>query len=251
MSIPAFYINLDRDTSRRELLEKEVARAGISAERLKAVDGRALPDWLKPYYDERLTPGEVGCSASHLVIYKSILDRGLPHALVLEDDARIADHFLATVERAIRRAPVDWDVIRLIDSSSRQRQVLAHLGGGRTLVRYLRIPRSTTAMIVSAAGARKLLTQRLVKEPIDVEIRWAWQLDLNVFGVEPPPVSQASERDLASTIPVRSRPAKFNYLQRLGFNIRKMGFANYLRCCLGRSASRSDQRGSHIRVLHI
>ena len=95
--IPAFYINLERDLIRRELLEKELARAGISAERVAAVDGRAVPAWLKPFYDERMAPGEVGCSSSHLIICKTIVEKGLPFALVLEDDARLADDCLATI----------------------------------------------------------------------------------------------------------------------------------------------------------
>ena len=231
--IPAFYINLERDLIRRELLEKELARAGISAERVAAVDGRAVPAWLKPFYDERMAPGEVGCSSSHLIICKTIVEKGLPFALVLEDDARLADDCLATIKSAIQMAPQDWDVIRLVESSPRSSQVLARVAGGRTLVRYLRIPRSTTGLIVSASGAKKLLTRRLIKEPIDVEIRWPWQLDLNVYGIEPPLVIQASGVDLATTIPVRSRPKKLNQLRRMRFNIRKMGLLDYLCCQLG------------------
>jgi glycosyl transferase family 25 len=246
LSIPAFYINLDRDSIRRELLEKELARAGIAAERISAVDGRAVPDWLKSFYDGQMTPGEVGCSASHLAVYKTIRERGLPFALVLEDDARLADDFLSTIVSAIRMAPREWDVIRLIESS-KPSQTVAKVGDSRTIVRYLRIPRSTTGLIVSARGAAKLLTRRLIKEPIDVEIRWPWQLDLNVYGIEPPLIIQASATDLATTIPVRSRPEKFNQVRRLSFNIRKMGFADYLLCRFGfqrRYAEQADARDS-------
>jgi glycosyl transferase, family 25 len=232
-SIPAFYINLDRDLIRRELLEKELSRTAISAERVSAVDGRAVPDWLRPFYDERMGPGEVGCSASHLTICRMIIERGLPFALVLEDDARLDKDCLTVIQNAIQQAPPDWDIIRLIEASPGRSQALAEIGGKRTLVRYLRIPRSTTGLVVSAAGANKLLTPRLVKEPIDVEIRWPWQLDLNVYGIDPPPVDQVSGFDLETTIDARSRPQKFNQLHRMKFNIRKMGLANYLAFCLG------------------
>lgn len=233
-SLPAFFINLDRDLDRRALLEKELEQADISAERIAAVDGRAVPDFLKPFYDGRMSAGEVGCSASHLLICKTIIDRDLPFALVLEDDARFAEDIRSTIMSAVRMAPQDWDIIRLIESSPCPVQTLADLGGRRHLVRFLKIPRSTTGLIVSASGAKKLLTRRLIKEPIDVEIRWPWQLDLNVYGIDPPLMVQASEIDLASTIPVRSRPKKFNQLRRMVFNIRKMGFAQYLICQIGR-----------------
>lgn len=243
-SVPAFYINLNRDLDRRQLLEKELARAGISAERIAGVNGRAVPNWLRPFYDDRMGPGEVGCSASHLTICRVIVDRGLPFALVLEDDARLAGGFLTFVENAIRMAPPDWDVIRLIETSQPS-QVLAQIGGGRRLVRYLKIPRSTTGLIISRSGAEKLLTPRLVKEPIDVEIRWPWQLNLNVYGIDPPPVTQASGVDLETTIAARSRPRKFNQIRRMMFNIEKMGFANYFTCRFG-SRSRIARSGKRI-----
>jgi len=231
--MPAFYINLDEDMDRRALLEAELSRAGIQAERVAAVLGRAVPDWLQSFYDERLAPGEVGCSASHLVICTNIIERQLPYALVLEDDARLASDMKAVIQRAVELAPQGWDIIRLIETSKDRVQVLAAVGEGRNLVRYLRIPRSTTGMIVSASGARKLLSRRLIKEPIDVEIRWPWQLGLDVYGIDPPVVEQASEKSLPTTIPHRSMPRKYNQLRRMIFNIRKMGLSEYLACRFG------------------
>lgn len=234
---PAFFINLDRDASRRELMEAELARAGIAAESLSAVEGRAVPACLRPYYAEMLSDGEVGCSASHLLICKSIIERGLRFALVFEDDARFAANSVEAIRSAINSAPAGWDIIRLVESSSQPFQVVASLGTGRFLVRYLRIPRSTTGLIVSASGAVKLLAPRTIREPIDVEIRWPWQLDLNVYGIEAPIVTQASGRDLETTIPVRSRIRKLNQLRRLAFNVRKMGVLGYACCRLERSGT--------------
>ena len=228
--IPIFFINLDRDEFRRELIEGELVRAGLVGERLSAINGRSVPEWLRSYYDHDLADAEVGCSASHLVICKEILERGLPYALTFEDDAHLAEHSKTIIESAIANAPEGWDVIRLVESSSQPFQAVADLGIGRSLVRYLRVPRSTTGIIVSAAGARKLLSPRIIREPIDVEIRWPWQLDLNVYGIEAPIVIQKSGVSLETTIPLRKRPKKFNQLQRLAFNVRKFGPADYLRC---------------------
>ena len=233
-TISAFFINLDRDKIRHEIMEGELACAGIVAERSPAVEGRAVPGFLRSYYGEKLSDGEVGCSASHLVLYKTILDRGLPFALIFEDDARLAPKSAEVIRSTVSMAPPNWDVIRLVETSSQPFQVIANLERGRSLVRYLRVPRSTTGLLVSASGARKLLAFRTVTEPIDVEIRWPWQLDLNVYGIEPPIVTQASGLDLESAIPIRSLPRKLNQLQRLAFNVRKMGPLDYLRCRLGR-----------------
>lgn len=228
--IPAFYINLDRDVSRRARLEAELTNCRLSAERIPAVDGRAVPDWLQSFYDDRMEPGEVGCSASHLTIYRIIVERNLPFALILEDDARIETDSLGAIEAAAKMAPHGWDIIRLIETSSRPTQRIVEIDQRRTLVRYLRVPRSTTGLVVSQSGARKLLTPRLVKEPIDVEIRWPWQLDLNVYGIHPPPITQASGAEIETTIPIKSLPKKYNQLRRVIFNIQKMGLASYLAC---------------------
>jgi glycosyl transferase, family 25 len=231
--IPAFYINLDRDSLRKTRLEEELSRVGLSAERVSAVDGRAVPNWLQTFYDNRMGPGEVGCSASHLTICRIIVEKNIPFALILEDDARLDNELLAMINEAVDKAPRNWDIIRLIESSSRPVQYINSVGRGKSLVRYLRVPRSTTGLIVSHSGARKLLTPRLIKQPIDVEIRWPWQLDLNVYGIEPPPVTQASGNEVESTIPSRSRPKKNNQLRRMVFNIRKMGLISYAACISG------------------
>lgn len=229
-TITAFFINLDRDKTRREMMEDELARVGIVAERQSAIVGRGVPDFLQSYYGAKLSDGEVGCSASHLVLCKTLLDRSLPFALIFEDDARLSPLTAKIISSAVSMAPGGWDVIRLVESSSQPFQVVAELAEGRSLVRYLRVPRSTTGLLVSASGAQKLLTPRTVTEPIDVEIRWPWQLDLNVYGIEPPIVTQASGLEFESAISIRSLPRKLNQLRRLGFNIKKMGLLNYLRC---------------------
>ena len=77
-------------------METQLERAGLEYEIVAATDGRDLttgdlerlvdpalarraPRWLRP--------GAIGCALSHLDVYQSIIDQGLEHALVLEDDA--------------------------------------------------------------------------------------------------------------------------------------------------------------------
>ena len=72
-----FYINLERRTDRREKIEGELTRYGIytgytTVERFPAID----------------TPGRgiVGCTYSHLAVYKLAKERGYKNVLILEDD---------------------------------------------------------------------------------------------------------------------------------------------------------------------
>ena len=67
-----FYINLDKRTDRKEEIEGELERMGLSAERYSAIH----------------TPhsGIVGCGYSHLNVLKLARDQKLKNVLILEDD---------------------------------------------------------------------------------------------------------------------------------------------------------------------
>jgi len=141
MKIPAFYINLDSDASRRQRIERELERAGLKAERLAGVNGVDVPPLLERFFFENgapasnLTPGEVGCYASHLKAMQLVLHRGLDWALILEDDARLHTRLAEIIESAIERVPAGWDFIKLC-RYSRAVRPLRKLAAGRMLVRY-------------------------------------------------------------------------------------------------------------------
>ncbi len=65
--LPILFINRTQDRERRRCLEGELAGAGVSAERIAAVEGLAVPPELASYFWDsdrsasRLSPGEVGC----------------------------------------------------------------------------------------------------------------------------------------------------------------------------------------------
>lgn len=66
-----FYINLDRRTDRRDLIEMDLAKIGLNAERFPGI----------PF-----EPGIVGCGKSHLAVMKMAKERGYKNVLILEDD---------------------------------------------------------------------------------------------------------------------------------------------------------------------
>lgn len=103
------YINLDRAVTRRQLLERQLAQAGLSAryERFAAIEGEKVS-----YGPEKL-PGSaaLGCTLSHLSVIKKYPDPDR-HLHVIEDDAllhpeigRVFDSFLEL------RAPDEWDLL--------------------------------------------------------------------------------------------------------------------------------------------
>jgi GR25 family glycosyltransferase involved in LPS biosynthesis len=92
-----FYINLNRRTDRRELVEEEFKRIGLEVERFPAVE---------------YTPGAIGCNLSHIEVLKLAKSRGYESVMIFEDDFE----FLISKEewnQQISRLPTSYDVVML------------------------------------------------------------------------------------------------------------------------------------------
>lgn len=91
-----FVINLAKDRARRESIENQLGDLGVSFEFITGVYGASLSEGeRKAHYrpakafrrcGRPLTPSEIGCALSHVHVYRQIIDRNLPLALILEDD---------------------------------------------------------------------------------------------------------------------------------------------------------------------
>jgi len=215
-----FVINLDRDRNRLARMVVEAQRVGISFERFVAVDGNRLEADLRDQffsadgpYESAFTAGEIGCYASHLRIHRLLeSDKTGEAALILEDDVRLADDLVVTIEAAMSCAP-EWDVIRLSNPTKTVILPVAPLGGGREVVRYWTVPNGTGAYLISRTGAIKFAeayTKRTL--PIDEDLRRPWRSGLNTYGVLPPPVeadisepSQIDKMGRDRRVPARAR----------------------------------------------
>ena len=100
-----YYVNLDRRPDRKKHFEAQVpwatrvrARDGLEAET------RSLFD---PYVT--LKPGEYGCAASHVDVWRLIARGEDAGAFVFEDDANISEGFYKTFERL--ELPNDAEVV--------------------------------------------------------------------------------------------------------------------------------------------
>lgn len=97
--VRAFVINLRRSVERRRHMEMQVA--GLDHEFVEAVDGREL-DLSDPVYRRGMWPGEAGAGESHLKVYRRVLEDGLSHALVLEDDVILPSDLNLLLDGLIR-----------------------------------------------------------------------------------------------------------------------------------------------------
>lgn len=170
---------------------------GDRFERLEAVTPENVPLSVLTQFSQDLTPGEKGCYASHLLVARLILQRKLPFAVVLEDDVEFAADAIENIEDAIGRLR-SWDIIGLSGAKQHPHRRVAALRT-RSLVRFFRFPKVTAGYVMSASGARKLLRRRGRRRPIDVDIRYGWEMALDRYGIFPPPVRQVG--GFGSSIP--------------------------------------------------
>lgn len=102
-----------------------------------------------------LAVGEVGCSLSHQLMYRTLLASSNNYALVLEDDAVIDSKGLTELERHIEY--LDFDVITLYTESGTVKAKPKFRLGTTNLHEAVEAPTQTVAYFVSRAGAKKLL----------------------------------------------------------------------------------------------
>lgn len=170
--IPVYVINLVRAHDRRAWMEGELARIGVAASFVAAVDSRGFGPECRAWLANRagsyhLSAGEAALVLSHRKVWRAFLAGGARYALVLEDDVHLGRDFAALVA-------ADWsqwafDVVKLETVNlrvwlSRRRWPLP----GRELRQIDSVHYASAAYIVSAAGARKLMRRtQTTFEPVD------------------------------------------------------------------------------------
>ena len=129
--VPVFWINLDRSTARRAQMEAQFAAHGVRHTRVRAVDGRTLfADESSPgaraardrcvelppggAAELENSPGELGCTLSHVLCCVAALRAGHERALVMEDDIHLdyVGRWATSLDEVAAAAPGDWDVLQ-------------------------------------------------------------------------------------------------------------------------------------------
>lgn len=117
--LPVFVINMDRSVERLVRMSAQLGEAGITFERMAAVDGNCLTDrerelWgnARPREGKPWLAGQIGCFQSHLETWKQIGRVSAAAALVLEDDVHLAPSIAAFCADASWMPP-NADIVRI------------------------------------------------------------------------------------------------------------------------------------------
>lgn len=160
---PLFILTLRGDEARRAALVGWLDRRGIGHELFFGVDGRGglASEWEAQIdraaaavrLGRAMGDGEFACALSHQEIYRAVLERGLPGAVVLEDDAVPGDGLSGFLkDRGYLRAPI----VLLDHSNTRVRGAPVELGRGVRGHPVALPPFRTTGYTISAQAARQM-----------------------------------------------------------------------------------------------
>lgn len=197
---PIIVINLDRSAVRMRETSHNLADNNLSCVRFAAVDGEAMSPSLVAQlttghgFKRALTRAEVGCFASHLLVWHCIAQAGCPRVIVLEDDARLISDARARLE-ALARDKGAWDILKLC-------YPVRNLSQESAIVTFAnRIPVGTTGYaITSNAAAWLVATMVPFGKPVDIALKTWWEHGLSVGVAVPPIGAPAKTHKATSTI---------------------------------------------------
>jgi glycosyl transferase family 25 len=161
--IPVYVLNLSRSPERRAFMAEGLLRAGVVADFVAAVDGRARRLPRHP----RLSTAETALILSHRKAWRRLLASTAEYAVVLEDDAHLGDGFAALLGADWGR--LRFDVVKLETSFDRVWLARRRLDLGDRALRRLGAEHLCAAgYLISRAGALKLIeATRALSAPVD------------------------------------------------------------------------------------
>lgn len=155
------------------------------------------PERARRHHGRELSPGELGCFASHVELWRWLAEQGDDRPLlVLEDDLIIDPVFFSRME-AVTAAFAPYDYLRLYAKvPAGMRRVGSFLD--RHVAQFSGRAYGTQAYLISPSGAKRFLESiKDVVRPVDDEIDRFWAHKLPTLMIFPAPVI---EIDRGSTI---------------------------------------------------
>lgn len=129
---PVLWINLDTETDRQDHMNGLFDYYGIENTRISAIDARGDNDateFLHGRFPDLLTPGELGCTMSHLKAIKHFYyETDLDYIIICEDDIVFdtVQYWPFTWSGYLSSVPYDWDVLQCAITSTKNLRANLH-----------------------------------------------------------------------------------------------------------------------------
>jgi GR25 family glycosyltransferase involved in LPS biosynthesis len=175
---PVIILSLKRRSEeRRQAVLQECARVGFnSVSVFDAIDGSNIDEWalkqsLAGVLDPAaaLTPGQLGCLASHVAIWRSLKSNGW--TIVIEDDCRFHPNFThEKLQELVKSIPAQAMMLRLAYLAAGP--FAAHIGPVVNNWRQLSGPVFSTVAYAVHNSIIPLLLSYARKQPVDCQLPW-------------------------------------------------------------------------------
>ncbi len=192
-----FIINLASSIERRDHISQQLNALSLPFEVFSAVDGRVSPPHplLRHYNDElsqtyrakTLTAGQLGCYASHFLLWEKCVELNQP-IIIIEDDALLFKEPILNFMQAISELPKDIECVRLFKNKRRKFSSYTVLECPSTSIqKFTKGHMSTTGYFLTPSGAKKLLQHS--KEwymAVDIFMDRFWVNGVECYGTKEP-----------------------------------------------------------------
>lgn len=222
-------------------LRSAAARRAAFAERAKAIalrwrffdacaglaDGMEIDELaVRRAKGRALTPGEIGCYASHFSIWREMLNRDVRQAIVLEDDTLVDWAYLERLA-ATDLGALGIDYLRLYSKRPTWQRVVRRdfLQHSRAVVELIGHAYGTQGYAITREGARRLAEHcRVVRRPIDDAMDRSWAHGVPNLALFPPPILEATVASEigAARFASQSDPAYHSLRQRMWRRIERL-----------------------------
>lgn len=193
--MPVIVVTLPQEKARQARISALLGQAGIPFEFYIGVDGRTDTNPIDEIYDRKLrlrrkgtplSPGQLGCYASHFNIWRQCLETRQP-CVVLEDDVTVNTALFKDFLSTVAELPPEAGCIRLFESKNKdaKRRVYSRHHNFE-LLRYIEGPKSTMGYYLTPEAARKFLDCAApVFLNVDIYMDRYWVNDVLCSGLNP------------------------------------------------------------------
>lgn len=209
-------ISLPWSEERRRSIAEQAARLGIDILFIDAVAGKTLPP-VVPQYDAKkrfktfswdLFPNEIACVLSHAEAMRFFLDSGAEYAVIMEDDALLADHLVEAV-REITQSLRGWEMAKL---NTDDNSVLYSIGDEGGVYTRAVFPKKllwvSVGWLYTRRGALRMLESlSSFSLPADVQIGHSiLEHQIPAIGITPSLITTSDPHSINSTLRRNSAP---------------------------------------------
>ncbi|MFB9141377.1 glycosyltransferase family 25 protein [Vibrio artabrorum] len=192
-----FVINLESSVERRKNISHQLDELSLSFEFFSAIDGRMSPPHplLKRYNDDlsqtyrakTLSAGQLGCYASHFLLWEKCVELNQP-IIIIEDDALIFKETFINFIQDIPELPNHIECIRLFKNKRRKYRSYSIFECSSTRIhKFTKGHMSATGYFLTPSGAKKLLNNSNEwYMAVDIYMDRFWINDVECYGTATP-----------------------------------------------------------------